>query len=106
MLSLPVCARPSYSMASSARIEDTARQGLPHSAQKSTRTGREDLRSSCGKLVSVRVTMLGADIRNQEMRFGFIIAQSRGEGRLSFEQIGSIASSGCPETNNQRLPTR
>src|SRR2546429_435849 len=80
MLTLPIFTRPSYSLASSSRIGDTARQGLHHSAQKSTRTGREDLRTSCGKLVSVRVTMLGADIRNQEMRFGFIIAQSQADG--------------------------
>src|SRR6185503_4496130 len=65
MLTLPTFTLPSYSLASSSRIGAIILQGPHHSAQKSTRTGVVDFKTSSSKLAAVRVTILFADMRQE-----------------------------------------
>src|SRR5688572_29727009 len=76
MLTLPILTRPSYSLASSSRIGATILQGPHHSAQKSTRTGVVDLRTSASKFAVVRVRIV-------EEAIGKIIKSSSQRGRCS-----------------------
>src|SRR5689334_19691980 len=59
MFTLPIRILPLYSSANSSRIGAIILQGPHHSAQKSTRIGTGDCRTSFAKFSCVRVTTLG-----------------------------------------------
>src|SRR5437870_13769199 len=65
VFTLPIFTRPSYSSANSSNIGISARQGLHHWAQKSTRTGVADCSTSVEKFSCVKVTILRAGIGNK-----------------------------------------
>src|SRR6266404_3405634 len=71
MLTLPIFTRPSYSLASSSIIGASILQGPHHSAQKSTSTGADELRTSAPKLASFKFTIFGAAINRFPMNQPF-----------------------------------
>src|SRR5882757_2805505 len=58
MLTFTTLSLPSISLAMSSSDGPIMRQGPHHSAQKSTRTGVSDFRTSCSKEVSVALTVI------------------------------------------------
>src|SRR5215204_5776727 len=58
MLTFTTLSLPSISLAMSSSEGPIMRQGPHHSAQKSTRTGVSDFRTSCSKEVSVALTVI------------------------------------------------
>src|SRR5688500_9247526 len=66
MFTLPILTRPSYSDASSSSTGAIILQGPHHSAQKSTRTGTGELKTSAEKLPSVSVTIFAAAIMKND----------------------------------------
>src|SRR5437868_10670095 len=58
MLTFTTLSLPSISLAMSSSAGPIMRQGPHHSAQKSTRTGVSDFRTSCSKEASVALTVI------------------------------------------------
>src|SRR5215211_1230575 len=68
MLTFTILSLPSMSLAMSSSEGPIMRQGPHHSAQKSTRTGVSDFKTSCSKEASVALTVMVGSPKNNTGR--------------------------------------